>query len=333
MKKFKLKSSTQHYFELILKRAGGAVFSFVLIFSTGAWVLGVMHMTSNQSNQISDGTFRRNEVLSARETINLGILSNPNGAQMFNCPTNTPIKGIIEPQGKMIYLEPQNPQYLYTKPDSCFSSMEQAQNEGYESHPKNLATSNINNEPIEIQKPEVLGVLENKNIILESVSQNLETENNQTTPNPAEADLNTSKLPDDQSLDQMLERSNQTKIIVVNLTDQTLKTMHNGAIESETKITSGKKDFETPTGQFKIINKARNARLKAPSPRFGDYDLKVQYWLGFGNGYGFHDAYWRSSFGGEDRVSNGSHGCINMPLEAVKSLYTWAEVGTEVYII
>lgn len=339
MKKYKLKSSSHHYFEHILKRSAGAIISFVLIFATGVLVLGVMHLTANKTNETSDGFLRRNEVLSARETVNQQILNTQFSSKLFNCPVNTPVKGTLEARGKMLYLEPNNPQYLYTRPDSCFSSIEQAQSEGYESHSKNQPTSNTeNNQITPVQKGEVLGALENpiiapevenKNVVLESVSQNLDDSNTNALKEGKKA----SDLPENLSFDQMLTRSNQTKIIVVNITDQTLKTLYQGKVESQTKITSGKKNFETPTGEFLLINKAKNIRLKAPSPRFGNYDLKVQYWLGFGNGYGFHDAYWRSSFGGDDREYGGSHGCINMPLEAVESLYDWAEVGTEVYII
>jgi len=339
MKKYKLKSANQHFFGLILKRTGGIAFSFALIFSTGVWVLGVMHLTANRTNETSDGAFHRSEVLSAKETVNQQILNTPNGSKMFNCPANTPIKGTLESQGKLLYLEPHNPQYLYTRPDSCFSSIEQAESEGYQSHSKNLVTSNNDNNQLpEVQRGEVLGTIENtqataqvesKNVVMESVGQNLDESNS----NASKEDKKASDLPANLSFDQMLTRSNQTKIIVVSIADQTLKTLYQGKVESETKITSGRKNFETPVGQFLVINKAKNVRLKAPSPRFGNYDLKVQYWLGFGNGYGFHDAYWRSSFGGEDREYDGSHGCINMPLEAVKSLYDWTGIGTEVYII
>lgn len=46
----------------------------------------------------------------------------------------------------------------------------------------------------------------------------------------------------------------------------------------------------------------------------------VQY---FHNGYAFHGAPWRSSFG-----YSGSHGCINLPVSDAKWLYDWAGIGT-----
>jgi lipoprotein-anchoring transpeptidase ErfK/SrfK len=45
---------------------------------------------------------------------------------------------------------------------------------------------------------------------------------------------------------------------------------------------------------------------------------------------GIHDATWRSNFGGEIYKTNGSHGCINTPYEAMKTLYDKTEIGTPV---
>ena len=77
----------------------------------------------------------------------------------------------------------------------------------------------------------------------------------------------------------------------------------------------------------KILNKARNTTLKGE-----DYESFVQYWMGYGGGYGLHDASWRRVFGTQDYKWNGSHGCINMPTAAAKKLYGMVEVGTPLYI-
>jgi lipoprotein-anchoring transpeptidase ErfK/SrfK len=37
-------------------------------------------------------------------------------------------------------------------------------------------------------------------------------------------------------------------------------------------------------------------------------------------GVGFHDASWQSSFGGSRYKTNGSHGCINLPVNIAKQL-------------
>jgi lipoprotein-anchoring transpeptidase ErfK/SrfK len=64
-----------------------------------------------------------------------------------------------------------------------------------------------------------------------------------------------------------------------------------------------------------------------------DYETPVTYWMPFvDNSIGFHDAYWRSSFGGTIYTYGGSHGCINLPTSAAQSLYDIIEVGTVVVV-
>ena len=41
----------------------------------------------------------------------------------------------------------------------------------------------------------------------------------------------------------------------------------------------------------------------------------------FNGGIGFHDASWRSKFGGTIYQYSGSHGCINLPVDKAKLLY------------
>ena len=41
----------------------------------------------------------------------------------------------------------------------------------------------------------------------------------------------------------------------------------------------------------------------------------------FNGGIGFHDATWRSKFGGTIFQTSGSHGCINLPPEKASVLY------------
>ena len=38
-------------------------------------------------------------------------------------------------------------------------------------------------------------------------------------------------------------------------------------------------------------------------------------------------ASWRSQFGGEIYKTNGSHGCVNLPLDAAKTLYENVSYG------
>jgi hypothetical protein len=52
----------------------------------------------------------------------------------------------------------------------------------------------------------------------------------------------------------------------------------------------------------------------------------------FKGGYGLHDATWRSSFGGTIYYYSGSHGCVNLPKSAAKTIYNNVSVGTKVIL-
>jgi lipoprotein-anchoring transpeptidase ErfK/SrfK len=121
------------------------------------------------------------------------------------------------------------------------------------------------------------------------------------------------------------------KQVYVSLKDQHAYLYDQGELINSGPITSGRDTFETISGTFAIYTKKQKETLKSP---FEDvkYELKVDYWLPFYSGYGFHDAYWRTVYGGEDYKTAGSHGCINTPYDLVAFLYNWADVGTKVVI-
>lgn len=63
-----------------------------------------------------------------------------------------------------------------------------------------------------------------------------------------------------------------------------------------------------------------------------DYETPVTYWMPFNGGVGIHDLSSRSAFGGSIYLSNGSHGCVNTPYNAVQTIYRNIEVGTPVVV-
>ena len=71
--------------------------------------------------------------------------------------------------------------------------------------------------------------------------------------------------------------------------------------------------------------KERNATLKGE-----DYESKVNYWLPFNNNIGIHDAGWRTEFGGQIYLTNGSHGCVNAPYEVAEKIFQNIEAGTPI---
>lgn len=71
---------------------------------------------------------------------------------------------------------------------------------------------------------------------------------------------------------------------------------------------------------FGITYKTRNATLRGQG-----YNTKVSYWMPFNKNIGMHDASWRNSFGGCIYKTNGSHGCINLPPNKAKEIYSYLD--------
>ena len=86
-------------------------------------------------------------------------------------------------------------------------------------------------------------------------------------------------------------------------------------------------NMETPKGVFYIEYKQRNRTLRGPG-----YATPVSYWMHFYNHCGFHDAGWRNAFGEDIYLEDGSHGCVNMPVQKAKELYDLVYKGMPVII-
>lgn len=85
---------------------------------------------------------------------------------------------------------------------------------------------------------------------------------------------------------------------------------------------------ETNHGIHQVQFKQKNRTLRG-----ANYTSFVHYWMRFDDdAEGFHDATWRSKFGGNIYEYDGSHGCVNMPLQKAKELYDILDVGTYVFI-
>ncbi len=106
--------------------------------------------------------------------------------------------------------------------------------------------------------------------------------------------------------------------VEINLTAQHLFFYKDGKLIVESDFVSGShaKGYDTPAGAYPLTYKERNATLRGEN-----YETPVSYWMPFNGNIGMHDADWRSSFGGQIYMTNGSHGCINLPPAAAKKIY------------
>ena len=117
--------------------------------------------------------------------------------------------------------------------------------------------------------------------------------------------------------------------IEVSISEQHFWYYVDGVCVLESDLVSGdvSNGTETPTGCYVIAYKSRDQILTGEG-----YTTPVSYWIPFVDGVGFHDATWRDSFGGTIYLTDGSHGCLNLPYWAAKELYELVEAGTAVLV-
>lgn len=115
--------------------------------------------------------------------------------------------------------------------------------------------------------------------------------------------------------------------VEINLSAQHLYYFVDGQLLVESDFVSGNeaRGMGTPGGAFPLTYKQKNAVLRGPG-----YASPVTYWMPFNGGIGMHDASWRGSFGGRIYKTNGSHGCINLPRSAAKTIFENISSGVPV---
>ncbi len=117
--------------------------------------------------------------------------------------------------------------------------------------------------------------------------------------------------------------------IEINMGQQMLYYYAEGELIMDMPVVTGNvnRSRGTPTGIYPVYNKRYHTNLIGV-----DYVSYVNYWLGVNKGVGIHDATWRSKFGEEIYKRDGSHGCINCPLDSVSELWEIVEIGTPVIL-
>ena len=112
--------------------------------------------------------------------------------------------------------------------------------------------------------------------------------------------------------------------VEINLSSQHLYLFKSGKIVFESDFVSGNvsRGFTTPAGVFGITYKTTDAVLRGDN-----YETPVKYWMPFNGNIGMHDATWRSEFGGEIYLTNGSHGCVNLPYSSAQTIYQYVSTG------
>lgn len=118
--------------------------------------------------------------------------------------------------------------------------------------------------------------------------------------------------------------------VEVSIDDQHMWYYVAGELRFESDVVTGNtsKGRETPKGLCRVWAKQRDRYLVGQG-----YNSHVNYWMAFNwEGCGFHDATWRSNFGGNIYKGNGSHGCVNMPYSKAQEFYGMVGYDTPVVI-
>lgn len=118
--------------------------------------------------------------------------------------------------------------------------------------------------------------------------------------------------------------------VLVDLSEQRAIFYKNGMRVLADNCVTGdaKKGYHTTVGIHQITFRDTNRTLK------GSYgEAFVKYWMRFtAGGQGLHDAGWRRNFGSQIYVSNGSHGCVNLPRETAATIFANSYVGMPVIV-
>ncbi|HKV84169.1 MAG TPA: L,D-transpeptidase family protein [Ktedonobacterales bacterium] len=135
-----------------------------------------------------------------------------------------------------------------------------------------------------------------------------------------------------------------TRVMVVSLREQEARTYENGKFVKAFQVTTGNPDLPSPPGVHCIFVLMQNYDDISPFPKGSQYyynPTHINYGMVYSDyGYIVHDAWWRSWFGKYSNLphydpisfNNGSHGCVNVPLDDMAWLFQWASYGTPVVV-
>nr|WP_263324026.1 L,D-transpeptidase family protein [Neobacillus sp. Marseille-Q6967] len=121
----------------------------------------------------------------------------------------------------------------------------------------------------------------------------------------------------------------------VSIAEQRIWLYKNGQLVLTTNVVTGKHSTgeDTSPGVWYILFKRTPYTLKGSAVGKADYSVGVDYWAPFTNsGQGFHDASWRTNWGGSAYLTAGSGGCVNVPPNVMKAVYDNLEVYQPVVV-
>lgn len=128
-----------------------------------------------------------------------------------------------------------------------------------------------------------------------------------------------------------------TNGIAVSVDRQWLWFYQNGDVVFQAPVITGNPNRGYPThrGYWSILDMATDTRLANTNREGYAYDVPVNYWMHINNEgmiEGIHDATWHWAFGTDVYLWDGSHGCINLSVGDMATLYSMSWVGLPVWV-
>ena len=124
--------------------------------------------------------------------------------------------------------------------------------------------------------------------------------------------------------------------VEVDISRQHLWFYKDGELIVESDFVSGRPvdGWASNVGVGQILSKNQNTKLRGTNfDGVTSYETPVSYWMPIGwDGEGFHDAPWRSGFGGDIYLTKGSHGCFNLPPSVAGTLFANVDPVTPVVV-
>ena len=123
---------------------------------------------------------------------------------------------------------------------------------------------------------------------------------------------------------------------MIDLSDQHLWAYDGEVKVVDTIVATGRPELPTITGTFSILVKYSPYEFISPWPPGSPWWYEPS-WTNWAmefesSGFFIHDAPWRTVWGPGANVKDGSHGCVNVPLAPMETLYRWARVGDLVVV-
>ncbi len=133
-------------------------------------------------------------------------------------------------------------------------------------------------------------------------------------------------------------KTDEPTYIEISIPNQVMWVYKDDELLVQTPVVTGSQadGWDTPVGDYTIIDKETDKVLDGSTVGY-DYKVPVNYWMRLTNsGIGIHDIDWLNSGNAWDSRDvyelQGSHGCINVPNDIMKTVYDNIPVGTPVYV-